>query len=94
MASGPAMAYGSSIFNGQRFFSVTNDAWNPVALGATLSTVPSPIATVPAMSTAATVAGTSPFPAGSTWSLTQGPVLFALGGLIAGMLLLHFIMFR
>lgn len=39
------LAYGSNIYQGQRFFSPTNDAWNPIAVGPVRSSVPAPIPT-------------------------------------------------
>jgi len=44
--AGRNMYYGSHLFAGQRFFSVSTDAWNPVAYASYRSVGPAPLQTV------------------------------------------------
>lgn len=85
--AGGALAYGATIYQGQRFFSPTSDAWNPVAVGPVRSTVPAPIPTVAPMNSGPGLSG------GSSVSSKWNPLVI-FGLLAASLLLLHYVHFR
>ena len=86
MAGGQLSTYGAAIYQGQRFFSPTSDAWNPTAVGPVRSTVPAPIPTTAAPMNA------GPSLSGKGGAMVNPIVIFV--GLAASLLLLHYVHFR
>ena len=91
--------YGSQIYAGQRFFSPTSDAWNPIAVGPVRSSVPAPIPTAAPMNSGPALTrydvgnlgqGTGGTSMGSGGSIPW----IVLGALVVGLLFLHHVHFR
>lgn len=92
------LPYGAAIFDGQRFFTPTGDAFDPVAVGPVAAVVPAPIPAAtpmnsgPALNSGTVVGG----PAGSTGFLggklnVALPLILILG---VALLVLHAVHFR
>jgi hypothetical protein len=98
----PRMYYGSGIFSGQRFFTQTQDAYTPVAYGATRSAVPAPIPTVIPTSSmnrggyggSLIEEGAPARGGGGAWHPTGGPLLAASAMLVIGIIWLHYVHFQ
>lgn len=84
--AGGALGYGANIYQGQRFFSPTSDAWNPIAVGPVRSTVPAPIPTAAPMNSGPGLGSQKGGAALNPW--------LVFGGLAASLLLLHYVHFR
>lgn len=92
MAGGAlTMMYGANIYQGQRFFSPTNDAWNPIAVGPVRSTVPAPIPVAAPMNSGP---GLGSYRVGGAGGGGMAGPIVILGALAASLLLLRYVHFR
>lgn len=85
-------AYGALFAGGQRFFTWTNDAFNPTAWGVSTRSVPT---SAPELLTSggqlnSGTGGISNFMANvPTWSILQSPVVWVIAALLIGIPLYH-----
>lgn len=82
-------AYGAAYAGGQRFFTWTNDAFNPTAWGVSTRLVPT---SAPELvgGNASGSGGVMNFLANvPTWSIVQSPVIWVLAALLIGIPLYH-----
>jgi hypothetical protein len=86
-------AYGYQLYQGQRFASPTNDAWNPIAVGPVRSTVPAPIPTVAPMNSGPGLTRTDTGGSKGGASVVGVPVAVIVA-LAASLLLLRYVHFR
>ena len=95
MAGGAfTFGYGYNLYQGQRFASPTNDAWNPIAVGPVRSTIPAPIPTAAPMNSGPGL-GTYQVRGGKRGgaSVAGIPVLVIVA-LAASLLLLRYVHFK
>lgn len=83
-------AYGAMYAGGQRFFSWTNDAFNPTAWGVSTRSVPTNAPELLTPGAASNGGGLSNALANvPTWSIVQSPVVWVIAFLIVGIPLYH-----
>lgn len=86
--------YGSQLYNGQRFFSPTSDAWNPLAVGPVRSSVPAPIPTAAPMNSGPSLTRYDTGAAQGKSAMGNNSIYVIIGALVIGVLMLHHIHFR
>lgn len=93
-----ADAYGAAYAGGQRFFTWTNDAFNPVAWGVSTRILPASAPELLGTGASINAGGNSGIMNSlanvPTWSVWQSPVIWVLAALVVGIPLYHWLEYK